>query len=196
MTHTSSLTPSSSTSFRASRPVCVPAGERFPLTTNHPLCGGTSDGGPIAATSSGLRLGVGRPSFCSGAGRVAPRLAPWSTCDRDRRVSSTPSACPSHVCAPRCDVRINRDPRKGVAKRERTHDSMGREVWETTERTVDRYSVLSTRPFVTLAVSTDVVSTDYKPGRTDGRVEGCPSEHTIPGFDAREISQKGQPSDS
>ena len=190
MTHTSSLTPSSSTSFRASRPVCVPAGERFPLTTNHPLCGGTSDGGPIAATSSGLWLGVGRPSLCSGAGRVTPRLAPWSTCDRDRRVSSIPSACPSHVCAPRCDVRINRDPRKGVAARERTHGPVGPRILGEPERAVGRYVALSTRPFAAGAgCSGDV--TPCTAGVPDGRVEGRPSEHTIAAFVPREISQKG-----
>lgn len=63
MTHMPSPATSVLTSFRASWPVCVPAGERFPMTTNHPLCGGTSDGGPIAATSSGLRLGVAAPPF-------------------------------------------------------------------------------------------------------------------------------------
>ena len=192
MTHMPSLTTSVPTLFRASWPVCVSAGERFPMTTNHPLCGGTSDGGPIAATSSGLRLGVGRPSFCSGAGRVAPRPAPWNTCDRCR-VSEIPPACPSHVCVPRCGCRIALfDPRKGNAgQNSHAIAPMGREVWGTTERAVDRYAALSTRPFVTRSVWDRPVSTCYSPGRTDGRVEGRPSENTIAVCGPREISQKG-----
>jgi len=190
MTHMPSPATSVLTSFRASWPVCVPAGERFPMTTNHPLCGGTSDGGPIAATSSGLRLGVGRPSSSIGAGLSGP--APWNTCDRCR-VSEIPPACPSHVCVPRCGCRIALfDPRKGNAG-ENNHAiaPMGREVWGTTERAVDGYAALSTRPFVTRSVWDRPVSTCYSPGRTDGRVEGRPSDHTIAGCETREISQKG-----
>ena len=140
------------------------------------------------APASG-RGGVGASSLI-GAGLSGP--APWNTCDRCR-VSEIPPACPSHVCVPRCGCGITVfDPRKGNAG-ENNHAiaPMGREFLGTTESVVGRYSALSTRPFVTLAVSTDVVSTDYKPGRTDGRVEGCPSEHTIPGCETREISQKG-----
>jgi len=140
------------------------------------------------APASG-RGGVGASSLI-GAGLSGP--APWNTCDRCR-VSEIPPACPSHVCVPRCGCRIALfDPRKGNAG-ENNHAiaPMGREVWGTTERAVDGYAALSTRPFVTRSVWDRPVSTCYSPGRTDGRVEGRPSENTIAVCGPREISQKG-----
>ena len=140
------------------------------------------------APASG-RGGVGASSLI-GAGLSGP--APWNTCDRCR-VSEIPPACPSHVCVPRCGCRIALfDPRKGNAgQNSHAIAPMGREVWGTTERAVDGYAALSTRPFVTRSVWDRPVSTCYSPGRTDGRVEGRPSDHTIAGCETREISQKG-----